>query len=1503
MFLGEMQEEEETIHARVHAAAQRAKVALEDASNHKEEERKEEVVSPSPEDEVAVVLKALMEAPIFKGCEENLMEDLATRAATNSQRLQAHEELSLTDNTRLYVILSGALQVCVALGPSIPLGEGSILGMVGFLGLHQKCEQFKPGNYRQDSPIFKLTENERRNSVHIETETVNVYNVCPRASPNLSGTKDSTPSHVSSSKLPGWMRFEVKDAGLEVSAKVASLALSDVLEVFDATDSLTDFLENRERLLSNFFVILKHAAFPGVAPEVIWAIAEQTEGLTYQAGEKIVTEGEVEMEKEALMIVEKGKPQVEKFIFQGGKEAVKLTIGQLSAGAVIGDICFLQSQVPHACTVIATGEVKVVRIPAVALLLVLGKFPGICACENHRLKDYTSQLEASLLRPSDVLAGLRMFSNCSLGFIRAIASICERRLYHCGDIVKDEGSTDNILRIQEFGTLLVEKNGIGVVNKTAAGTIVGERMFFGRESHAKARFRAATPLVIMLCIPQHAFATILRAHPLDSQNFRHEHDTDGGKSDIGNAIMKLAMFQDCGSSFLRKMSGCIYERIFKPGQTITIQGHADDGSMYLLKTGQAGIFVQGNHICNVGGGASFGELALLGLVRRRAATVRAVSLCFTWEIQRTAFLAALNQHTEERERFGHLTTQHGSKVSNVAKWPMLIDGPKELMYLVNLYAQRQITKQGEWTSRNGDPLPLDAAVLILHGDISLVSYTGETISTFHEGTCFGEQILLGMPAAQGRLVPQTSCEIQLLTKEVVERIFMEYPGHREWFLSRIRSEMASKAEQKLGFLPGNPGILRLSAIFRMASDKFIKRVHGKLDTQLVNPGETLIRHGQDGDTFFILVQGTAILEGDANTNTLEAPSVLGESVLLGLASYHSITVRTASFCLVRSLTRSLFLQLLDDQDERRIYEQTAADHGSAQMPLRERLARKPLFSNSSIDFLNMMSLHANDVFYAPGEILMKRGEHCELGKTSMYVLLAGQALVQNEVGELLARLRPGDILGEGGSLGLTKQCVATVVAGPDALLHCIRVEAASIIKAVHAHSDQYEAMRKIFLNRKVANAEFEQKRKHWIQDCVVPGLMNSRLFEGFPQSLLFSIANALVHSTYLAGQDIMEVGEDADSLVLIVSGEAEVRSKNGDIVGRYFDGAVVGEVAVLGLFPFRTCTLRAVKETQVVAIPYSLILKALTEASLGSLKTNLENLRQERRFQVGEGLPLCSLPLGTTPSDVCVRSVALHADRFVLDPGFVFQPLPKSHPCGKHFAVLTKGCANLVMGNVCLGEARVVAALRPGERGLIPEELVAEFGASIVAVSHCEIYQFRYTDLLLACFSIQAEWFKNFKTFQKEVRELLLPRLISCRAVLQMPKGPNRSIGVTQMSQSQSEPTFQRTLEDQKSFLPTSGSKNLPPLQTTSQGLWSPGGEKIRRSLASCYGSPSPLRKKKPHDEGKAWPAIPASSLSTFPIYESSRPRPSSLAALRKQASRFTGFKTLSQSHVSLPPT
>lgn len=1317
-----------------------------------------------------IAQQALSGLPLFHGCNAERCRQIAIEAPTYT--LPAGEVLSLLDHGPMLIVVSGAMHVHLGCSPKVELGLGSVINEVGMLGLLEVAEQFKlqPNMPTPCEAVGLTFSGAATGGGNAEIQSAAVQNLCPEMSRSSGKRKISC-------KTLGWLKMELRtgDAGVTVAAVPFEIIFKHLNE--DA--SYTQFQANRKQLVEKYSALLFYAVFPTLPPEIVWSIAGVSTIQNFEAGETILEDGERKPDQ-ACLVIDKGEACITKFVLPSDTEGNEAqgrheVLATLRSSAIVGDVCVCHGSVPFAATLKATSRTSALIIPREGLLEIMERLPGMTAIFMSRLREWTAFLEHSLPLPTQCLAGLELFSACDTTLLRSLGAICMRKFYFIGDVVAETG--DDSLRIVEIGRCRVREKSSGVCMFAESGSVLGERSFFGVSKPVDITITVSSPLAWILCITKKLFEPILERYPLDQKYFRQVNESDLLKVKLETPMLPL--LRNCGKHFLAAVQQVMKSVMFQPSQTVCVQTVVDSGSMYSVRAGKARISLRGKGVVKrVGIGDSFGERSILGFVNRRSASVVVTEdgPCICMEIPRPEFLAALEEYPEEQLFFHQLAEQYEA-VGVRSHWPMLQESSEKLRGLLNMYAKRQITSKGSWTTNNGDELPLNGAVLLLHGEAKVFHASGEA-EFLGEGSCFGEQLFLGYPAEDLRVHPVTNCEVQIITPDVMTKILEECPDERETVLQGTKNEMAAKAEQQLGFPRSDPGILRFSPIFRACCDEFLKEIHKRLTSCLFDPGQTITNHGEPGTSMFILVQGTAVNEGDNNhdsTSPLSLPPgyVWGEVNVLGSSEHYLNTLRAKSLCIVQSLARSSLCEVLLDFPTENIMFATILEE-ERQVPdvtLSEYIHSANGFGNASPEFVDIACCGADDVFFAPSEYIMKRDEKCRLGETCMYVILTGSATVLGEFNDEMEKLQKSDITGESGALGESTHRGATVRACSESFVHCRRLHGASIQMAVQAFPQHYSSLLEISSSRNAQNEQFLKQRTEWVQGTVVPILLQCNIFSNFSPQIMQDIARHLQLKHHRIHAEICTAGETACTLVVLMEGKASVKTPAGDTIGSVSSGAVMGELAVLGIWERYMATLTARCNCMVVSISSELIWDMCEQLQATDQLHALRRQIHQRRKQMEQRLPLCSLPLEISAEDAYAQAISLHAERVMLAPDETWQPPSNCLARGAYMWIFSKGRANVLLSD------HFVMALNPDSTSLFPEAILHEYKAKVCALSSCEIYRVNRFDVILAVAAAASppKWVKRFQDLIDEAMQYAQKKFQSVQHVVKMREKPKRS--------------------------------------------------------------------------------------------------------------------------------
>ncbi|CAK0885934.1 unnamed protein product, partial [Prorocentrum cordatum] len=471
--------------------------------------------------------------------------------------------------------------------------------------------------------------------------------------------------------------------------------------------------------------------------------------------------------------------------------------------------------------------------------------------------------------------------------------------------------------------------------------------------------------------------------------------------------------------------------------------------MFVLLGGMVVAERDGRQLARMSPGASFGELAMLGVSAERAVTVRAMTFCFVVGVPRSAFFGALERHPDQEEHFNEVLS--GSEYTTGVMWPCLRDVPVRLLYLLDLYAERKSLAEGDGSL--GEALLDEAAVLLVDGEVGLFDERGEQASaTLTAGQCYNEQILAGAPAQLAfTLVPLTHCQVRILSRQTWDKVMAEFDDERGRVEAAVLRYKAEQGERSLGHAPGGAGALRASvAFFHAASEDFMASVRALMQTRLFLPGERVTSRGglgglaprgehgpkpgreeldEDGEpTLYLLLDGEAYRDDKAGSSLVSPGEAFGEAALLGVARASPGPWRAGSTaCTVQVLAQSALQEVL----RRHPREQgllaklcgEVAEIGSESIA--QQLRRCRLMRELDGKFAEEIAVGAEIVLFAPGSTVIQHGDHCELGSTPLHLLLAGRVWMESQLGIVYTVVQAGDTFGEAGAFGMTEEYSST----------------------------------------------------------------------------------------------------------------------------------------------------------------------------------------------------------------------------------------------------------------------------------------------------------------------------------------------------------------------------------------------------------------------------------------------------------------------------------------------
>lgn len=1353
------------------------------------------------------VQRALSAAAIFRGCCKELLAEIAKNA---SRIYVAPGAVAPLEQGALLIVEEGVLSASLN-GLSSELGAGTILNCESFLGLdmapgvrrsltsclleqqenrtHASSSGFDVMNYSGPPPdLFNdragkvIAQKQQQDeldsdaSQHLSDNVRCFYNLCPLAARTSTGSFLMNLVIVGSSSGHTVVGGSIS-AGATVAIVPLPLVEQTVNHMSDAHSSvletLSRFQDNRTRLQQLWSHVRYEGCgdilFPGAPSEVHWAVLEASEKVTFEPGQEIVSEGQLD-DDSSIYAIDQGFASVEKLTGCWNQDPQMQTIGRLWPGAIIGDLCLAGAAIPHAATVRAKTQVEGLRISVKSLVQIVQQYPGLVLTFIGSLMEAAQMISERLLTLTEVASTLSLFSECDYNFINDIAHAGERKIVLCGNAVVEEGCSNSPLFVLEFGRCRVEVEGLGVVSHVPAGNCFGERTLLGIAQVANATVRVATPFAIVIAIPSCALQETLVKHRDQKEHFelmKNEPVEGRVKGSLWSSwVAHTALFRNCGMAFLQCLSELVHTRGYMPGQTLVVENAVEDDShMFVLVGGQVAAERNGQPIAEMSPGATFGELAVLGLSSRRSSTVRAITFCFVREIPRSALLSVFTKYPEEEEKMKKATTVSGFQSF---QWPCLKKAPSRLQFLLDLYVEKKTLKSGD---RSFCCAPAsEAAILLLEGEAILVNEDGKEVGQMFPVSCYNEQILLDMRPRSEFVVPKRTCKFQILSKGTWKKVAAEFP-HEQDLVHNLILEFREKASVARLGIDSGPGVLRRSPLFEDQGMEFLGSLARSLQTRLCNPGDCIVVGNQEDvePQLVFILEGTATIELSSFRKKLVAGEAFGEANILGVMDAYPGTVRANALCTVQTLHKKAFENLLQEQVDAGLrYKRLQTElnmHAALRSleTLKIRLHHSCALRQASPAFIASLCRHVDPSFFAPGTDILSLDDPCELGKSCFFLVLAGRVRVDGPLCVELATQGTGEVIGEIGAFGFTKARTANVRACPDGFVCCARFDGQVASQALQCNPQAQGVLAEFFSRQQTYNAEAERKRQVWLESTAVPALAGSRLLSGCPIEFLRTIAVSLSENSCTANEVIITSGEQSQSMVLVLKGLVEVEAKSGEKIGLLRDGGSFGEVGVLGLFPTRMATLRAVTDCRIMDITYVVLRDALATPHGKEMKEGFRRLVNSRYDQVAQGLPLSKMSLGFEQDDMVARAVGLLSERIILEPGRILRPLAETDPCGPHYWVLVFGRAVLEMGS----ERHMVMSLTSGS--LVIEDLASEYKAHIRAEVQCESYRIRVSDFWACVLSHPAadDWMWKFKLYERDVRKQLCQRLKNVKGVIE----------------------------------------------------------------------------------------------------------------------------------------
>ena len=264
---------------------------------------------------------------------------------------------------------------------------------------------------------------------------------------------------------------------------------------------------------------------------------------------------------------------------------------------------------------------------------------------------------------------------------------------------------------------------------------------------------------------------------------------------------------------------------------------------------------------------------------------------------------------------------------------------------------------------------------------------------------------------------------------------------------------------------GYQSLLGRIPLFAMLSQQEMQQLCARMRSERFAPGQTIIRQGQRGDQFYVLVDGSVEVSvrnehGEVEiVDHLKRGNYFGECALLENILCTS-TCRAVTPCEVISLKRADF-----DRMVKVCF--TLRENISGSITRANLLRQIPLFVDLDEQALHAIAVHMRSESRAVGDVIIRQGEPGD----TFYVIEDGrvQVLANTELGEKVVNERgPGEYFGEMALLLKTVRNATIRALTPTRLLALDRAEFEQLVAPQLYHSrilEQETSRRMIQLQR------------------------------------------------------------------------------------------------------------------------------------------------------------------------------------------------------------------------------------------------------------------------------------------------------------------------------------------------------------------------------------------------------------------------------------------------------
>eukprot|EP00746_Dinoflagellata_sp_MGD_P074997 gnl/MRDRNA2_/MRDRNA2_30220_c0_seq1.p1 gnl/MRDRNA2_/MRDRNA2_30220_c0~~gnl/MRDRNA2_/MRDRNA2_30220_c0_seq1.p1 ORF type:complete len:2088 (-),score=405.19 gnl/MRDRNA2_/MRDRNA2_30220_c0_seq1:264-5960(-) len=812
--------------------------------------------------------------------------------------------------------------------------------------------------------------------------------------------------------------------------------------------------------------------FQGVSGDLLSDVSAHLEDRLYFPGNSIIVKGE---RGDFMVILHEGSALVTartfvgKVVDDGGKNIRPSSTGSvhlldcdlkpisISGGSIFGEKALLGVTSERSATVTATSICCVQVLHRTVLTRALRRHPSE---KKHFDMLALSEMESEIALSKFSIYMLPLFKDCPSRFIYLLDLYLERKLCCKDETIVEEGTEGEEMFILYSGIANVEVGGTQVC-ETTEGACFGEMAVLGISNKRTATVRAAG-LCDVRILHRRNVEEALREFPEERKRFealaalRMRSQIEVAKGGIGKTI---PFFKQCDPAFVEEIGDEMEDRIYMAGQALVTENEMGD-CLFVLHKGSAEVLVGGKRVAEIHDGGVVGEMAALGISRKRTATIVATETCFVQLLYRQQLNKAMKKYPQERQQFERIAAKRIEEFvynDSVRCLDFFRGCPRKYVELLDSHLERRLFFVDDTILHADSP---GQHLIILFSGSATVEINGQVASELKEGDFCGETTVLGIkPVRTATVRARDLCDTQVIHRRHLNEALDQFPSEYTRFINVAATRLRQNLEREKGVC------LQKVAVFSLCSPGFLESITPCLEDRLYLPGEMICQEGLVSDHMICICEGTADIEiGGAKVGELHPGGMVGEINVIGMHPVSVATVRATAVCLVQFLQPADCLRFLKDfPSEFHDFQQSVVQNLEA-IPMPCLLGDQNLFSGCCLELLELLEHSVERRFFFAQDTVSDENTPGE----EFMMMRMGRALLECKQAPA-GFLEAGACFGEMAVLGAKEDRPMTAIA--ETLCDVQILSRWNLQKALEKFPDERSRFDRIAAQRMVASLE------------------------------------------------------------------------------------------------------------------------------------------------------------------------------------------------------------------------------------------------------------------------------------------------------------------------------------------------------------------------------------------------------------------------------------------------